>query len=61
MLKKIYEIDDAKIYTDLVENVAIIKDKVLIKKFHFNKLMVNLNMLSIIKFYQKELQDNKKN
>ena len=40
--KKIYEIDDARIYTDLVENVAIIKDNKLIKKFHFNKLMVNL-------------------
>ena len=32
--KKIYEIDDARIYTDLVENVAIIKDKVLIKEIN---------------------------
>ena len=36
--KKVYEIDDAKIYTDLVENVAIIKDKVLIKEMSLQQV-----------------------
>mgnify|MGYP001162643947 CR=1 FL=1 len=36
--KNIYEINNAKIYTDLVENVAIIKDKVLIKEISFQQV-----------------------
>ena len=36
--KKIYEIDDARIYTDLVENVAIIKNKNLIKEISFQQI-----------------------
>ncbi len=36
--KKIYEIDDARIYTDLVENVAIIKDNKLIREISFQQI-----------------------
>ncbi len=36
--KKIYEIDDARIYTDLVENVAIIKDKNLVQEISFQQI-----------------------
>ncbi len=36
--KKIYEIDDARIYTDLVENVSIIKDNNLISQASFQQI-----------------------
>ena len=36
--KKIYEIEDARIYTDLVENVAIIKDKNLVQEISFQQI-----------------------
>ena len=36
--KKIYEIDDARIYTDLVENVSIIKNKELVQEISFQQI-----------------------